>query len=98
MRYAARRDANEEEIVSGLRAIGCLVEPLSQRGIPDLLVGLRGRWVLLEIKGKRGELTPAQRRFCAVAWAAHLPVAVVRTLDDALEALDLRVVGGSREQ
>lgn len=61
-RRAARRDANEDEIVKALRAVGASVTMLSGvDGIPDLLVGHQGRTFLLEVKlplgpngGKRG--------------------------------------------
>ena len=55
-----RRDANEKEIVTGLRKLGCEVLQLSGAGVPDLAVYVRGRWYLAEIKSRGGELTPRQ--------------------------------------
>ena len=62
MRYAARVDANQEQIVSALRAAGAYVWII---GIPvDLLVGSRGHTFLVEIKSTtKGRLTPLQRDF-----------------------------------
>ena len=62
MRYAARVDANQEQIVSALRAAGAYVWII---GIPvDLLVGYRGHTFLVEIKSTtKGRLTPLQRDF-----------------------------------
>ena len=48
MRYAARVDANQEQVVSALRAAGAYVWII---GLPvDLLVGFRGPTFLVEIK------------------------------------------------
>lgn len=51
-RYAAKADANQAEIVAALRSIGASVETLHAvgRGVPDLLVGFRGRNWLIEVK------------------------------------------------
>lgn len=87
MRSDARRDDNEQGIVDVLERLGLVVKRLSQKDIPDLLVGVRGRWVLLEVKSETGELSDGQKAFCQVAWAAHLPVGVVRTPEDALRVL-----------
>ena len=50
MRLAAQRDTNEREVIDALEAIGCSVQALNHRGVPDLLVGFRGRTHLLEVK------------------------------------------------
>lgn len=55
MRYAARVDANQTQIVSALRAAGAYVWII---GLPvDLLVGFRGQTFLVEIK------STAKKRF-----------------------------------
>jgi len=61
---AAKVDANQGEIVEALRAIGCSVQSLAKvgGGCPDLLVGLNGRNVVIEIKDGRG-FTPAQKNW-----------------------------------
>lgn len=91
-RQAPKRDACEPGIVRALTAIGCAVQPLTGKGVPDLLVCHRGVLVLLEVKGPLGpkggssgrDLTPDQE-----AWMAKWPgdVWVVRTADDAIAAV-----------
>ena len=62
MRYAARVDANQEQIVSALRAAGAYVWII---GLPiDLLVGFKGHTFLVEIKdGPKKRLTKLQTEF-----------------------------------
>lgn len=64
MRRAARVDANQEQVVSALRAAGAYVWII---GLPvDLLVGYKGYTVLMEVKdGPRKRLTPLQEAFFA---------------------------------
>jgi len=64
MRYASRVDANQEAIVSALRAAGAKVWIIK---LPvDLLVGFRGVTFLVEIKdGPRKRLTKIQEDFFA---------------------------------
>lgn len=50
MMQARKRDENEKPIVDALRAIGATVDRLNDFGVPDLLVGYRGRTILLEVK------------------------------------------------
>jgi hypothetical protein len=78
MRRAARVDANQDAIVSALRAAGATVEII---GKPvDLLVGIHGRNFLLECKdggktpGNR-PLTKAQEKFIP-AWRGSVAVAL----------------------
>lgn len=62
MRYAARVDKNQSEIVSALRAAGAYVWII---GLPvDLLVGYNGQTFLVEIKdGPKKPLTRLQQDF-----------------------------------
>jgi len=56
MRHAARVDANQAEIVQALRTAGAYVWII---GLPvDLLVGYRGRTVLMECKTLIGKRAP----------------------------------------
>lgn len=50
IKRARRRDDNELEIVSALRSVGAGVQRLDGKGLPDLLVGFRGKLMLLEVK------------------------------------------------
>lgn len=85
---AARIDANQPEIVAGLRAIGATVQPLHTvgKGCPDILVGYRGRNYLIEIKDGRKPpsarmLTPDQDEWHG-EWRGQVTVA--SSLEDAL--------------
>lgn len=52
MRRAAKIDANQEAVVSALRAAGASVQSLAAvgKGVPDLLVGHKGKTLLMEVK------------------------------------------------
>ena len=65
-----RVDANQRAIVVALRKIGCSVAILSPvgDGVPDLLVGFRGKTFLLEVKDytqppSKRRLTPDEQLF-----------------------------------
>jgi hypothetical protein len=92
VRRAAKRDANEPEIVSALRAVGATVTMLSAEGVPDLLVGYLSETYLLEVKAPRGPkggtggaLTYEQVDWWG-SWEGRPPV-IVRTVDEALAAI-----------
>ncbi len=87
IRRAAKRDLTEPAIVAALEAAGAKVWRLSQP--LDLLVGRGGRFVLLECKtGKRVRKDqPAQDATLADCHRRGLPVYVVRTPEDALQAI-----------
>lgn len=92
-RHDAKRDENEPTIIAALRQAGCLVEPVSKKGVPDLIV-----WspfikliVLMEVKDgskqpSKRKLTPDQEIFHAEWKAAGAPIVVVETVLQALEA------------
>jgi len=62
MRARGRTDANQARIVEALRRVGASVSVTSGvgNGFPDLLVGWRGRTILIEIKD--GEKPPSERK------------------------------------
>lgn len=64
-RRAAKVDNNQKQIVQYLRACGFTVLHLHAvgDGCPDLLAGKHGVNYLIEVKGKRGKLTPKQKTF-----------------------------------
>jgi len=82
LRTAARRDANERAIIQEFNGRGAVCYPVSAPGLPDLLVGFRGRWGLVEVKSKRGKLEPLQVLFHSACQAQGLPCAVVREIVD----------------
>lgn len=91
MRHAARIDANQEQIVSALRAMGATVRIVTQgNGLPDLLVGFRGVTILMEVKDGQKvpsarKLTPAEQRFFD-EWRGGI-VAIVNSVDEAIALL-----------
>lgn len=97
---AKRRDENEPGIVQALEGAGAYVTRLDGDGVPDLLVGYKGRSFLLEVKlplgprggvhhhgreGSRGDLTAAQVKWWD-AWPGE-PAIVVRSAAEALAAI-----------
>lgn len=82
---ARKKDGNQDIIVDALTAAGRKVQVLSDvgHGVPDLLVSLRGRNFLLEVKMPGEPLTPAQ-----VTWHQRWrgQVAIVETPQQAIEA------------
>ena len=81
-RHAAKRDANEAEIIAALELCGASVVRLSQKGVPDLLIGYRGRTFLAEVKSASGKLTDDQIKF-REGWDGD-SIAVLRNTDDVL--------------
>lgn len=65
MRYAARRDANDADITTAVRAAGFTVYDLGTagQGVPDKLVTAPGLPVFIEIKTPKGRLRRGQERF-----------------------------------
>lgn len=94
MRRAAKVDANQAEIVAALRAVGASVQPLHAvgSGVPDLLIGWRGKNLLFEVKdGSKPQsdrkLTPDQVTWHE-AWRGQ--VCVVKSVQEALEAIGMK--------
>lgn len=87
-RWQAATDRNQSQIVRALRDAGCSVFVTSNvaGGFPDIVVGLRDQTYLLEIKTKRGKLTPSQVEFFG-SWRGH--AVVVRNVEEALRAVGL---------
>lgn len=93
MRYAARIDENQPDIVKALYQAGCDVQTLAAvgKGCPDLLVSVGGKNYLLEVKNPSKpkadqKLTPAQVKWHK-AWRGQ--VDIVKTIDEALKAVGL---------
>lgn len=85
MRYAARVDANQTQIVSALRAAGAYVWII---GLPvDLLVGYKGHTFLVEVK------STAKKRFTALQadFFEHWAGSTLCRVDSAESAL--RIIG-----
>jgi Holliday junction resolvase len=91
MRWGAHQDSTHKPLVAALRAVGVTVVRISSQeaGCPDLLVGHRSRTYLLEVKGPNTPVDPKQEKWHR-NWRGA-PVHVVRTPEEALEALGLKV-------
>lgn len=89
-RRAAKRDANEREIIEALTAAGCTVQQLSAKGVPDLLVGYidpetgAPTNALMEVKSAGGKLTADEQDWLEW-WNGQ--VFVVYSAEQALEAI-----------
>jgi len=90
MRYAARTDANQAEIVAAMRKAGATVWVI---GLPcDLLIGHRGQTLLMEVKTLTGKRAPKAAKYTALqvsfmaAWLGGA-VATVTDVDGALRAI-----------
>ena len=86
-RFAKKRDASEPEIVQALRKAGARVWQLDRPF--DLLVGFSGRFTVLEVKTGKGKATDAQHAELHACQAGGLPVYLVRTPVEALQAVGL---------
>lgn len=91
MRRAAKKDDNHQSVVQALRQIGAYVQDLGGvgQGCPDLLVGFRGAWHLLEVKDgakvpSKRKLTPAEIEFL-VDLRNRAPVHVIESVEQAIQ-------------
>lgn len=90
---------NQPEIVDALRKVGATVQLLHTvgQGVPDLLVGHRGQTYLIEVKTLEGKRSPKaapttrDQDHWHYTWRGR-PVAIVATVDEALEAIGARSV------
>ena len=87
--YAKKTDSNQAEIVDALRERGAVVFVIHQPF--DLLVASMGRLHILEVKNPKGrnKLEDDQQKNMSKLWMAGVRVHVVRSIDEALEALKL---------
>lgn len=93
MRRAAKVDANQAEIVKALRQMGCFVQSLAAvgDGCPDLLVGVAGVTLLMEIKD--GKKPPSERKLRPDQQVWHSqwvggPLSIVTDLEGAVRAVN----------
>jgi Holliday junction resolvase len=89
VRRAAKIDANQTAIVEALRDRGAFVQSLAAvgRGCPDLLVGMRSRTILMEIKSRKSATLTKDQIEWANCWNGG-PLWVVYTVEQALEILE----------
>ena len=79
-------DKNQNEIIVALRSIGAKVVDTSVvgSGFPDLVCKFRGTLYLIEVKSKKGRLTPKEYDFFE-DWGDV--TIIVRDPEDALKAI-----------
>jgi hypothetical protein len=82
MRRAAKRDANEPNIINSLRAGGWTVTQLSGKGLPDLMCMKDGEVHFAEVKMPGGKMETAQVDLHEEWERAGVPVAVVTSPED----------------
>jgi Holliday junction resolvase len=95
LRVRARKDSNHKEIVDALRDMGISVLDTSQlgNGAPDIVIGFRGKSILIEIKD--GNKPPSQRKLTKdegifqSTWKGEY--VVVKSLDEVLALLKSEV-------
>lgn len=98
MRRAARTDDNQTQIVEALRAVGATVQILSGvgHGCPDLLAGISGRNVLMEVKNpdqpRSGQALTADEAIWHNEWKGK--VHIVNSVESAMNALNYRSMVG----
>jgi hypothetical protein len=90
MRRAARRDANENQLVAIAEQLGALWE---QTGPLDGWTFWRGRWTPTEIKNPQGKnkYTDSQVLFLARCTERNAPVFTWRTESDVLKSLNATI-------
>jgi Holliday junction resolvase len=81
-RIPAKRDQAEADIVRALRAAGCTVYFVMGKDVPDLVLGIRGRTILAEVKTGKKHLRPGQAEFHQT-WRGG-PLVILRSVDEAL--------------
>lgn len=99
MRRASKVDDNQKRIVDALRRAGATVESLAPvgKGCPDLLVGFRGKTVLIEVKD--GDKIPSKQRLRESQKNWHSTwrgarVEVVHNVEEAMIVVGLLMQGG----
>lgn len=89
MRKVARVDNNHKQIVTDLRKIGCSVWSTAQtgNGFPDIIVGIRNRNYLFEIKNdkNKNKLTEDEQKFFEM-WRGQSDV--IDCVDDVLNLIN----------
>ena len=87
MRLANRRDATHAEIQRALKLAGWTVYDTSRQGgdFPDLVIGARGRTILMECKTERRRESTGQRD-ARTAWTGDAWI-VARSGVEAVEAV-----------
>jgi len=89
--YAKKVDANQKQIVLELRqlAFSVFCTHTQGQGFPDLVIGRNGDTFLVEVKDKKGTLTPDQLLFIE-NWRGA-PIIIARSTEEILTAIDIQL-------
>ena len=80
--FIARVDKNQREIVAAFRKLGFSVAHTHMvKRFCDLVIAKDNINHLVEVKGEKGKLTPAEKEFHAI-WKA--PIHIIRSVEDVL--------------
>lgn len=86
-RRAAKADSNQPKIVQAFEKLGCSVQHLHMvgGGCPDIVVGVNGVTVLVEIKTDTGYLTKDQKYFFET-WRGY--AVIVHSVEEAIDLVN----------
>jgi hypothetical protein len=87
VRTAAKRDANEADIVQGLARCGWFARRLSDPDWPDLFIAKGGRRELVEVKEEGETFTEGQNIVAKVLDAFGVHVYIAHTVEQLLKDL-----------
>ena len=84
----------QRQIIQHLRGMGAWVfnvhgSPYQTVGVPDLLVGYRGRFYAMEVKRPGGVLSPAQAKTIEAIRASGSVAGRVESIEEAVALLDV---------
>ena len=83
----------QRQIIKHLRGMGAWVfnvhgSPYQTVGVPDLLVGYKGRFFAMEVKRPGGRLTPAQAKVIEEIKSSGSVAGRVESVEDAMKLLE----------
>ena len=88
MRYAERRDLNQNELWVLAEQLGVW---LTWIGKPvDCIACFRGKLTFVEIKGLKGKYAPSQEEFLSECQANNAPLVTWRTQQDVLDFVGVK--------
>ena len=84
----------QQQIMTHLRGMGAWVfkvhgSPYQQVGVPDLLVGYKGRFYAMEVKRPGGRLTPVQAKVIEEIKASGSVAGRVESIEEAMKLLEV---------
>ena len=87
-----RESIIQQKITQHLRGMGAWVfkvhgSPYQQVGVPDLLVGYKGRFYAMEVKQPGGVMSPAQNKVIEAIQASGSVAGRVESVEDAVKLL-----------